>query len=149
MYLDRHDAPGVSPEDLAEAHRADLSVQDRHGVNYLTYWFDPDNGSVFCLAEGPSREAVEKVHEEAHGLTASTVLELDPTLPLNALFGALPKHAVGTPYTAPAMRAILFTDICGSVAQTQQLGDDGHVAAPARARHDRPPASWPSTTAGR
>ena len=25
------------------------------------------------------------------------------------------------------MRAILFTDVCGSVAQTHQLGDDGHM----------------------
>ena len=25
------------------------------------------------------------------------------------------------------MRAILFTDVCGSVAQTQQLGDHGHM----------------------
>jgi len=128
MFLDRHDAPGVSPEDLAEAHRLDVSVQDRHAVQYLTYWFDPDNGSVFCLAEGPNREAVEAVHLEAHGLTASTVLELDPNVPLNALLGALPTHPVGTPYTAPAMRAIVFTDICGSVAQTQQFGDDAHVA---------------------
>ena len=57
MFLDRHDAPGVSAEDLAEAHRQDVAVQDGHGVRYHTYWFDPANGSVFCLAEGPTREA--------------------------------------------------------------------------------------------
>ena len=54
-------------------------------------------------------------------------MELDATAPLNAFFGALPAHPVGTPYTAPAVRAILFTDVCGSVAQTQLLGDDGHM----------------------
>jgi class 3 adenylate cyclase len=128
MFLDRHDAPGVSPEDLAEAHRRDVAVQHEHGVRYHTYWFDPANGSVFCLAEGPSREAVEAVHRDAHGLLASTILELDPSAPLNAFLGAIPQHPVGTAYTAPAMRAIVFTDICGSVAQTHQLGDDGHMA---------------------
>src|SRR4029079_4469507 len=31
-------------------------------------------------------------------------------------------------YSEPAMRAIVFTDIRGSVAQTIELGDDGHMA---------------------
>src|SRR5207249_8708711 len=98
LYIDRHDAPGVSPQELADAHMLDVAAQDAHGVRYHTYWFDPDNGSVFCLAEGPSRDAVEAVHQDAHGLLASTVLELDPTAPLNAFFGALPTYPVGTAY---------------------------------------------------
>ena len=127
MYIDRHDVPGVSPEELADAHVLDVAAQDKHGVRYHTYWFDPENGSVFCLAEGPSRQAVEAVHEDSHGLLASTVLELDSAVPLNAFFGSLPAHPVGTAYAAPAMRAIVFTDVCGSVAHTQQVGDDGHM----------------------
>lgn len=127
MYIDRHDAPGVTPEELAEAHRLDVAVQDRHGVHYHTYWFDPVKGSVFCLAEGPSRIAVETVHRESHGLLASTILELDESTPLNQFFGSLPDHPVGAAYAEPAMRAIVFTDVCGSVAQTQQLGDEGHM----------------------
>ena len=58
---------------------------------------------------------------------AGTILHLDPNVPLNALLGTLPQYPVGTPYEAPAMRAILFTDLCGSVEQTSRLGDDGHV----------------------
>jgi class 3 adenylate cyclase len=127
IYIDRHDAPGVSPQALADAHRLDVDIQERHGVRYHTYWFDEDSGSIFCLAEGPSKAAVEAVHQESHGLLASTILELDTSAPLNSFFGSLPTHPVGTAYTAPAMRAILFTDVCGSVAQTHQLGDDGHM----------------------
>ena len=82
MYIDRHDVPGVSPEDVANAHLADLDVQERHGVQYHTYWFDPACGSVFCLAEGPSKQAVAAVHDEAHGLLASSILELSPGAPL-------------------------------------------------------------------
>ena len=127
MFIDRHDAPGVTPEELANVHRLDVAIQDKHGVHYHTYWFDPDNGSVFCLAEGPSKQAIETVHRESHGLLASTILELDESAPLNNFFGSVPNHPVGTAYTAPALRAIVFTDVCGSVAQTQQLGDDGHM----------------------
>ncbi|HEY1989408.1 MAG TPA: nickel-binding protein [Acidimicrobiales bacterium] len=127
MFIDRHDAPGVTPEELANAHRLDVAIQEQHGVQYHTYWFEPDNGSVFCLAEGPTKQAIETVHRESHGLLASTILELDEFVPLNNFFGALPNHPVGTAYAAPALRAIVFTDVCGSVAQTQQLGDDGHM----------------------
>jgi class 3 adenylate cyclase len=127
MFLDRHDVPGVTPEELADAHRLDVAIQDKHGVKYHTYWFEPDNGAVFCLAEGPSKQAIETVHEESHGLLASSILELDEFAPLNQFFGSRPNHPVGTAYTAPALRAIVFTDVCGSVAQTQQLGDDGHM----------------------
>ena len=90
-------------------------------MNYHTYWFESDNGSVFCLVEGPSKEAVETVHRESHGLLAGTILELDEFTPLNNFFGSLPNHPVGTSYTAPALRAIVFTDVCGSVAQIQNL----------------------------
>jgi class 3 adenylate cyclase len=127
MYMDRHDLPEITPEELAEAHTRDVEVQDRHGVRYHTYWFDPSNGAVFCLAEGPSKEAIVAVHDEAHGVLASSILELDPTVPLNALLGTLPSFPAGTAYEAPAMRAILFTDLSGSVEQTAQLGDDGHL----------------------
>ena len=128
LFMDRHDAPGVAPEEIARAHSRDLEVQARYGVRYHTYWFDPANGSVFCLAEAPSKDALDVVHEEAHGMRATRIIELDPTVPLNEMLGALPQFPVGTPYVAPAMRAIVFTDISGSVEQTFRLGDAGHIA---------------------
>lgn len=127
MYMDRHDLPGMTPEELADAHELDVEVQERYGVRYHTYWFDPSNGSVFCLAEGPSKQAVQDVHAEAHGVLASTILELDPATPLNAFLGAAPAFPPGTAYEAPAMRAIVFTDLSGSVEQTAQLGDEAHL----------------------
>ncbi len=127
MFLDRHDLPGVSAEELAEAHRQDLAVQETHDVRFHTYWFDPESGSVFCLAEGPTKEAVDAVHRDAHGQLANIVLELDPNAPLNAFLGTMPQFPAGTAYTESAVRAIVFTDICGSVEMTQQLGDDGHM----------------------
>ena len=123
LYLDRHDLPGATAEEVAEAHIADLNVQGPHDVRYLTYWFEPTSGSVFCLAEGPSKEAVEAVHAEAHGLLASAIIEVEPG-PVQSFFGSLPEHPPGTAYTASAVRAVLFTDICGSTEFTQTFGDD-------------------------
>jgi len=60
-------------------------------------------------------------------LLASSVLELSLGAPLNAFLGSAPHHPAGTSYSAPAMRVIVFTDVCGSVAQTHQLGDEGHM----------------------
>jgi class 3 adenylate cyclase len=128
LFMDRHDGVEFSAEELAEAHTLDVAAQVKYGVRYHAYWFDPDRHSVFCFAEGPSKDALENVHREAHGLTADAILEVDPNVPLNALLGPLPAHPPGEAYTAPAMRAIVFTDVCGSVAQTHELGDEGHLA---------------------
>jgi hypothetical protein len=128
MFMDRHTAAGVTPEEIAEAHKQDLAVQGRYGVRYVSYWFDPDREAVFCLAEGPDRDTVERVHREAHGLVADSIVEIDENMPLNAFFDTIPSYPPGTAYTASAMQAIVFTDITGSVAQTHALGDAGHLA---------------------
>jgi Nickel responsive protein SCO4226-like len=56
---------GVTAQQLAEAHQRDLDIQDGEGVVYERAWLDPDAGKVFCLATGPSREAVMRIHERA------------------------------------------------------------------------------------
>lgn len=127
MYLDRHVVSGATAQDVANAHTLDVEVQSKHGVQYHTYWFDPQNETVFCLAEGPNQESVEAVHVEAHGLAATSIMELDSTTPLNQILGTMPCFPLGTAYVSPALRAILFTDVCGSVAQVYDLGDVGHV----------------------
>jgi class 3 adenylate cyclase len=128
MYLDRHEGMEISPEDLAAAHMQDLEREGELGVHYHTYWFDQDNGSVFCLAEGPDKDAIVEVHRRAHGAMPTSVIEIDPHAPLNQFMGPLPQHPPGEAYVESAMRAIVFTDVRGSVAQTQALGDDGHLA---------------------
>ena len=128
MYIDRHDLPGMTAEELAGAHTLDVEVQSKHDVEFHTYWFDPVAGSVFCLAQAPSPDAVQAVHTEAHGVVAHSIIEIGMNAPLNELFGGIPIHPVGAAYTASAMRAIAFTDIRGSVAQTHELGDEGHMA---------------------
>jgi class 3 adenylate cyclase len=127
LFLDRHSSVTVSPEEVAVAHAMDVEFQHQHGVNYHTYWFDQDRGTVFCLAEGPNRESIDAVHRESHGLAAEQIVEVPFGAPLNELLGQMPDHPVGTAYTETAMRAIVFTDMCDSVGHTEELGDEGHV----------------------
>jgi hypothetical protein len=56
---------GVTQQQLQEAHERDLAIQADEGVVYERAWLDPDSGKVFCLATGPSREAVMRIHERS------------------------------------------------------------------------------------
>jgi hypothetical protein len=65
-FMDVHDGFfGVSAEQLAEAHNRDLAIQQEEGVVYEQAWLDAESGKVFCLATGPSKEAVMRIHERA------------------------------------------------------------------------------------
>ena len=126
LFIDRHNLPGVTPTEIAEAHKLDLAVQPNYGVRYLTYWFDDNDGTAFCLAEGPDRESLEAVHRESHGLVADDIIEVGEG-PINAFLGPLSMHEPGDVYVESAVRAILFTDLCDSTKQTQELGDEGYM----------------------
>jgi hypothetical protein len=65
-FMDVHDGfYGVTAEQLAEAHRRDVEIENEEGVHYERAWLDAEAGKVFCLASGPSREAVMRIHERA------------------------------------------------------------------------------------
>lgn len=75
-FMDVHTGMhGVSPEALNEAHQADLAIQDEEGVNFKHAWADPTTGTVFCLSDAPSAEAVQRIHERA-GHPADQVYEV-------------------------------------------------------------------------
>lgn len=76
LYMDVHRDANVSLEDVEAAHELDLEVQENHGVEYKRYWVDEESGTIFCLFEGPSKEAGDAVHEEAHGLVADETFKV-------------------------------------------------------------------------
>jgi len=76
LFMDVHHlGNGVSADDVATAHKADLQTQGRYGVQYLRYWVSEADGKVFCLVDAPDAETAARVHREAHGLVAD---ELTP-----------------------------------------------------------------------
>lgn len=75
LFMDvHHKVEGLTADAVAGAHEKDLEIQDKHGVNYLRYWFDEGSGKVFCLVDAPDAEAAEAVHREAHGLLADELV---------------------------------------------------------------------------
>ena len=74
LFMDVHYMEGgVSVEDVADAHKADLDTQGKYGVSYLRYWVNEDEGRIFCLVEADDAEAANTVHREAHGLVADEI----------------------------------------------------------------------------
>jgi hypothetical protein len=70
-FMDVHSGfYGVTAQQLQDAHRRDLAIERDEGVHFERAWLDPDAGKVFCLATGPSREAVMRIHERAGHPTA-------------------------------------------------------------------------------
>lgn len=134
LYMDRHDFDGVTADDVASAHVRDLDLQERFGVRYLSYWFDYDRQAAFCLVEGPDEHAVDEVHRQAHGQVANRIIEVEPRR-VEEFLGGIPQARPAQPYVETAFRAILFTDLEGSTALTQGLGDA--LALQVLRRHDR------------
>jgi len=78
LYMDIHtvESDDFSVEDVVTAHMKDLAVQEKFGVIQIKYWVDSDNKKIFCLMEGPNKEACNKVHLESHGDTACNIIEV-------------------------------------------------------------------------
>jgi len=75
-FMDVHSGfVGVTEDQLREAHQLDLAVEAADGVHFERAWLDPEAGKVFCLSSGPSKEAVQRVHEKA-GHPAEEIYEL-------------------------------------------------------------------------
>ncbi|WP_329388888.1 SCO4226 family nickel-binding protein [Streptomyces sp. NBC_01351] len=63
-FMDVHtDMKGITQEQLMAAHKADLAIEKEEGVHFERAWADPGTGTVYCLSEGPSADAVQRIHE--------------------------------------------------------------------------------------
>ncbi|MGQ0532855.1 MAG: nickel-binding protein [Caulobacteraceae bacterium] len=133
VYMDIHDLPGVTADDVVEAHLKDLKVQEKHGVSYHKYWVNEKKGKVYCLCHAPTAEAADAVHREAHGLRAERIMEVTPEI-ADAFMGVAEADGAGAVVLPdksghdPGTRTIVFTDIVGSTDMTQRLGDDAAFA---------------------
>jgi len=77
LFMDIHKhVPGLTTEAVVGAHKKDLEIQKKYGVQYLKYWFDEGSGKVFCLVNAPTKDAAIRVHREGHGLLADEIIEV-------------------------------------------------------------------------
>ena len=126
IYMDRHNTEGATREDCASSHEKDLAIQGKYGVRFITYWVDEARAKAFCLVDAPSKDALQKAHDEAHGQIANEIIEVDPAMVEAFLGRAMDPPATGGRGRAQldsALRAIMFTDLQESTAMTTRLGD--------------------------
>jgi hypothetical protein len=82
LFMDVHTIDGgVSVDDVAKAHMADLRTQGRYDVTYLRYWVDEARGKIFCLVDAPDAGTAATVHREAHGLAADEIYLVHKGIP--------------------------------------------------------------------
>lgn len=135
--MDIHTVDPETPwEDIAGAHMKDMDAQVAYGVDYKKYWFNRERGKLFCLVDAPSEHAAHCVHQEAHGLVAEKLIEVDPEL-LDSFLGGTGVNDAGAALapgaTSPTdrdtgVRAVMFTDIVDSTQTTSEFGDDAAMA---------------------
>ena len=61
---------------MADAHKKDLAVKGKYGVNFINYWVDEKAEVVMCLSEAADSNAIIKTHKEAHGLIPVDILKV-------------------------------------------------------------------------
>jgi AraC-like DNA-binding protein len=116
--MDRHNVPGLTSRDAAEAHLKDLEIQDDYGCTCITYWVDEERGNVFCLINSPNKQVLKEMHNRAHGLIPHDIIEVDSNV-VKSFLGRIqdpePSNlndlSVPTIINDPAFRVLLVVDL--------------------------------------
>ena len=130
LYMDRHYVEGATKHAVADAHQKDLAIAEKYHVKFLTYWFDEERCTAFCLIESPDKETLRQAHNEAHGLIPNEILEVNPGV-VEAFLGRVkdptpvdtPLGKAGEIPIEAGFRAIMFTDLKDSTLMTTTFGD--------------------------
>ena len=130
IFMDVHIIPGVKARDVAQAHQLDLLHQEEHHCKCMTYWIDEQRESVFCLIDAPTKEAVEEMHNQAHGLIPSKIIEVKSNL-VESFLGRIydPSDAEITAdglkiFSDPSFRILLVTKTTDPVLLRHTLGKE-------------------------
>jgi len=113
--MDRHDLPeDVSAEHVAKIHQEDLKIQHEFGCQGLTYWFDDNRKTAFCLIKAPNKKAIQIMHDKAHGGTPNSIIEVDESI-VESFLGRIedPEKSQNTDLNIindPAFRVIMLIE---------------------------------------
>ena len=81
IFMDRHDIPPeITAAHVAQMHQEDLKVEHIYKCRGITYWCDDQKHHAFCLIEAPNIEAIQKMHDHAHGDFPHSIIEVDEKL---------------------------------------------------------------------
>ena len=127
IFMDRHDSPGITEIEAAEAHKKDIKIQHKFKCNAFTYWFDAERGNVFCLIEAPDEEAVVMWHNEAHGDIPNQIIEVNFNI-VEAFLGRIKDPEAKDEIEllkliGPAFRVIMVTEFKDTALLKSKLGN--------------------------
>lgn len=125
LFMDRHDVRGITAEQVAQAHLMDLAASPKHGVEFLSYWFDGGNNAAFCLAKAPGPDEMQAVHRETHGLVSNEIIRVAEDNILRFL-GRI-EDPSGAGVAKSPFRTVLFTDLEGSTSLLNGLGQGAYL----------------------
>lgn len=127
IYMDRHDvSETVTAENVADLHQADLKIQHEYNCRGLTYWFDEQRNTAFCLIEAPDEESLHEMHKHAHGEVPHKIIEVDASI-VESFLGRIedPKKAQNTQLNIindPAFRVIMVSELSLDRIQKEKVG---------------------------
>ncbi|MEJ2634658.1 MAG: DUF4242 domain-containing protein [Calditrichia bacterium] len=127
IFMDRHDSPGITEIDAAEAHKKDIKIQHKYNCKAFTYWFDAERGNVFCLIEAPDEEAVVSWHNEAHGDIPNQIIKVQFNI-VEAFLGRIKDPEARDEIEllkliGPAFRAIMVINLKDTALLKSKLGN--------------------------
>lgn len=123
LYMCRHEGTPRPLEQIASSHDLDVALQDKYDLRWLTYYVNEETGTSFCLADAPSRDAVEACHREAHGpMMGYRVIEVDRGM-IEAYLGAVLTPAPGFRWSESPLRILLVAEIATDMATMLRRGD--------------------------
>ena len=81
LYMDRHDVPETfTAEKLAKLHQEDLKIEKKYGCKGITYWYDDERKTAFCLIKAPNKQAILDMHHHAHGDVPNSIIEVNEAI---------------------------------------------------------------------
>ena len=116
IFMDRHDiSDAITAENVAQLHQEDLKIQDQFGCRGLTYWFDGKRKTAFCLIEATDKNAILRMHNQAHGQVPHKIIEVEPSI-VESFLGRIedPEKAKNTELNIindPAFRTIMVLQL--------------------------------------
>jgi len=77
LYMDVHRDVDASVEEVVEAHKKDLETQEKHGVKYLNYWVDDDEGPSFASSRAPAKKRARRSTKRPTVSLQTTIFEVE------------------------------------------------------------------------
>ncbi|NOR87105.1 MAG: DUF4242 domain-containing protein [Bacteroidales bacterium] len=132
IYMDRHDvSETVTAKNVAQLHQQDLKIQHQYNCKGITYWFDEERKTAFCLIEAPNEKHIQEMHKHAHGEVPHVVIEVDTNI-VESFLGRIedPVKAKNTDLNIindPAFRIIMVFRIAKWDQEANRSNDSNSI----------------------